>query len=327
MEKNSPDAKRIAVFIIMTAVCVLIYAVSGQGKIFVTAAQVLSMASLIVFSIHNSPRIRVFFSAVLIVFMTAAGLFVCADLADAALFTLSFALPGLCMGVGMAKKRAFTEYMLFAAAVLILVNILSIYHELTVLGLQITTDSAIDYLMAPAFDMVSQYASLADASGNADTSAAYAIVRASAIGSFVSAMLLELFFAYAIAGGLNARLGLLRPGFFESLKLFNISRIGGILYLICAIVNLWTAGETPNVYAANLYAILRYPLALGGVATIYRFMSGRGVKNKTKRAVAAVVCVLTVLPVLNISPIISYIGALNAIIPFTMPKSGPPAKE
>ena len=216
---------------------------------------------------------------------------------------------------------------LFAAAVLILVNILSIYHELTVLGLQITTDSAIDYLMAPAFDMVSQYASLADASGNADTSAAYAIVRASAIGSFVSAMLLELFFAYAIAGGLNARLGLLRPGFFESLKLFNISRIGGILYLICAIVNLWTAGETPNVYAANLYAILRYPLALGGVATIYRFMSGRGVKNKTKRAVAAVVCVLTVLPVLNISPIISYIGALNAIIPFTMPKSGPPAKE
>ena len=327
MEKNSSDTKRTVVFIIMTALCVLIYAVSGQGKVFVTAAQVLSMASLIVFSIYESPRMRVFFSAALIVLMTAAGMYVCADFADAALFTLSFALPGLCMGVGMAKKRAFTEYMIIAAVALILVNVLSIYHELTVLGIAVTTDSAIDYLMAPAFDMVSQYASLADTSGNADMSAAFALVRASAIGSFVSAMLLEIFFAYALAGGVNARLGLLRPGFFESLKLFNISRIGGILYLICAIVNLWTAGETPNVYAANLYAILQYPLALGGVATVYRFMSRYRVKNKTKRVVLAVVCVLTVLPVLNISSIISYIGALNAIIPFTMPKSGPPAKE
>ena len=175
--------------------------------------------------------------------------------------------------------------------------------------------------------MLSQYASPAGQEASVNMASVEAVVRSTAIGSFVSAMILQVFGAYALAGALNTVVKLKRPGFFESLKLFNISRVGGIIFLVCAIVNLWTAGENPNIYAANLYAILQYPLALGGVATIYRLMSMYGAKQKTKRTVTAVVCILTIIPVLNISSIISYVGALNALVPFTMPKDVPPGSK
>ncbi|MBQ3379568.1 MAG: DUF2232 domain-containing protein [Clostridia bacterium] len=326
MSTTSFDKKRHAVFAVLIVVSVLIYAISAQAQAFITAAQIIAMSALTLFCLYAG-RSRIFLSATLIVIMTAVGFWVYADPLQAILFTLGFALPGLCIGIGLTKKRDFAEYMVCAVVLLVIVNIFSIYYDLTLMGAERTVDAAIDYLMAPVFNMLSQYASPAGQEASVNMASVEAVVRSTAIGSFVSAMILQVFGAYALAGALNTVVKLKRPGFFESLKLFNISRVGGIIFLVCAIVNLWTAGENPNIYAANLYAILQYPLALGGVATIYRLMSMYGAKQKTKRTVTAVVCILTIIPVLNISSIISYVGALNALVPFTMPKDVPPGSK
>jgi hypothetical protein len=326
MKENSRNKKRTALLILMLVLSLMIYMLSADNRLFATAAQVVGACSLILYCLWEG-RARVFLSAALIVLMTAAGLFIANDPIDALLFTLSFALPGLCIGISIKRGRDFAEYMILGAALLLLVSILSVIHDLDLAGLPRTVDAAVDYLMEPSMDMLSRYTAMPGVQSNVTLETLASVMRQTAIGSFVAAVFLEIFFAYTLAGALNYALDFRRPGFFESLKLFNISRVGGIIFIICSIVNIWTAGENPNIFASNLYTILEYPLALGGAATIYRFLSMYGAKKQTKRTVTAIVCILTVLPVLNIAAIVSYIGALNAIIPFTMPKEGPPEKK
>lgn len=321
MEQSFFESKQKQILIILMALSVIVYLFTGLNGILISVALVISSAVLSLVIASFTAASRTVAALLYLVLLTAAGIFIYHDIVDALIFTASVAAVGITLGLGIRSKKPFSEYMITAIVMLFIVSVFSLVYDLALLGTKITVDNVIDYFMSPSLQIIESYSQIFTAHGiTIDTKILSSTMRDMAIGTFCAAITLQVFFSYILAGLINIKLKVSKESLFETLKAFNISRIGAVLFVIAAFINIWTTEGTIKLFALNFYTIMQFPMTLCGILAVYRLMALYKAKIRTKRIAVGVLTVLSIIPVLNISSGLAFVGAFDSIVSLSTPK-------
>ena len=323
MEQSFFQNKQKEIIIILLALSVIIYLFTGLNGIFISIAIIIASAAIALATAAFTSILRSITVVASLVILTAAGIYIHSSIVDALIFTASVAAVGISLGLGIRFKKPFSEYMTTAIVLLFIISAFSIIYDLMLTGTPITMDNAINYFTAPSIEMINSYSSIAASYGFViDTDILATTMKNMAIGTFCAAITLQVFFSYVLAGLFNIKLKISQESFFEILKRFKISKIGAILFIVAAIANIWSTEGTVKLLSLNLYTMMQFPMTLCGILSVFRLMTLYKAKIKTKRIATAVLVVLSLIPILNISSGLAFIGALDSIVSMSTPKDG-----
>ena len=107
----------------------------------------------------------------------------------------------------------------------------------------------------------------------------------------------------------------------DPVKALRVSRVGSILFVIAAIVDLWSQTGHLKLIATNFYTMMQFPFNLCGIVTINHLMTRYSLKVKTKKLITIILVVFSLLPVINLSSALAFIGALYNFAAPSMPQS------